>query len=163
MMVHGAWTYGSMKADGGDFVTGGNLGWMNFPPVDGGKGDPTDTVGNPAQYVSISSKASKEDQDDGQEVADHDRCSTTTEVNQAWIDIGNVPGGQAPRTTSGGRLRRERQGLAAASSTTPRANASVFAQSWDQALPPAQAHAAARQHRRALRAEHQSRSSSPTT
>ena len=33
MMLHGSWTYASMKADGGDFVTGGNLGWMNFPPV----------------------------------------------------------------------------------------------------------------------------------
>ncbi len=57
MMLHGAWTYGSMKADGGDFVTGGHLGFMNFPPVDGGKGDPRDTVGNPGQYLSISSKA----------------------------------------------------------------------------------------------------------
>ena len=33
MMLHGSWTYASMKADGGDFVTGGHLGWMNFPPV----------------------------------------------------------------------------------------------------------------------------------
>ena len=57
MMLHGAWTYGSMKADGGDFVSGGNLGCMNFPPVEGGKGDPTNTVGNPGQYLSISSKA----------------------------------------------------------------------------------------------------------
>ena len=47
----------SMKTDGGDFVTGGNLGYMNFPSVDGGKGDPKDTVGNPGQYLSISSKA----------------------------------------------------------------------------------------------------------
>src|SRR4051794_28672857 len=41
MMLHGGWTYGSMKNDGGDFVKGGNLGWMNFPPVEGGKGDPS--------------------------------------------------------------------------------------------------------------------------
>ena len=47
MMLHGSWTYASMKQDGGDFVTGGHLGWMNFPPVEGGKGDPSDTVGNP--------------------------------------------------------------------------------------------------------------------
>ena len=63
MMLHGAWTYGSMKNDGGDFVTGGNLGYMNFPPVDGGKGDPSDTVGNPGQYLSISSKASAEEKE----------------------------------------------------------------------------------------------------
>ena len=41
MMLHGSWTYGSMKASGGDFVTGGHLGFMNFPPLEGGKGDPT--------------------------------------------------------------------------------------------------------------------------
>ena len=89
MMLHGAWTYGSMKADGGDFVTGGNLGYMNFPAVDGGKGDPTATVGNPGQYVSISSKASKEAQDAAKKM-----LTTTmlddTEVKQ-WVDIGNIP------------------------------------------------------------------------
>ena len=63
MMLHGAWTYGSMKADGGDFVSGGNLGYMNFPPVDGGKGDPSNTVGNPGQYLSISSKATAEEKE----------------------------------------------------------------------------------------------------
>ena len=68
MMLHGSWTYGSMKSDGGDFVTGGHLGWMNFPPVDGGKGDPSDTVGNPGQYLSISSKASRRAEGDAQEV-----------------------------------------------------------------------------------------------
>ena len=57
MMLHGSWTYGSMATDGGDFVSGGHLGYMNFPPVEGGKGDPTNTVGNPGQYLSISSKA----------------------------------------------------------------------------------------------------------
>ena len=57
MMLHGSWTYGTMSTDGGDFVSGGNLGYMNFPPVEGDKGDPTATTGNPAQYLSISSKA----------------------------------------------------------------------------------------------------------
>ena len=60
MMLHGAWTYGSMASEGGDFVSGGHLGYMNFPPVEGGKGDPSNTVGNPGQYLSISSKASAE-------------------------------------------------------------------------------------------------------
>ncbi len=71
MMLHGAWTYGSMKADGGDFVSGGNLGYMNFPPVDGGKGDPSDTVGNPGQYLSISSKATAEREGGREEVLRH--------------------------------------------------------------------------------------------
>ena len=60
MMLHGAWTYGNMTNAGGDFVSGGHLGYMNFPPVEGGKGDPSNTVGNPGQYLSISSKATAE-------------------------------------------------------------------------------------------------------
>ncbi len=40
MMLHGAWTYGNMKASGGDFVTGGHLGYMNFPPVRRRQGRP---------------------------------------------------------------------------------------------------------------------------
>ena len=71
MMLHGSWTYGTMKTDGGDFVSGGHLGYMNFPPVDGGKGDPTDTVGNPGQYLSISSKATDAQKDDREEVLRH--------------------------------------------------------------------------------------------
>ena len=71
MMLHGGWCYGSMKADGGDFVSGGHLGYMNFPPVEGGKGDPTNTVGNPGQYMSISSKATPEAEGDRQEVLRH--------------------------------------------------------------------------------------------
>jgi raffinose/stachyose/melibiose transport system substrate-binding protein len=136
MMLHGAWTYGSMKDQGGDFVSGGNLGYMNFPGVDGGKGDPTSTVGNPGQYVSISAKASKEAKEAAMKM-----LSTTmlddTEVKK-WIDIGNVPVAK----TAGDQI-------ASVSDATDKAwlqfvydtssKASVFAQSWDQALPPTQA------------------------
>jgi len=136
MMLHGAWTYGSMKADGGDFVKGGNLGYMNFPPVDGGKGDPSDTVGNPGQYLSISSKSSKSEQDIAKKF-----FSTTvlddTEI-QKWIDSGNVP-----------VVKGTREKLAAAPDKLDAAwltfiydtssKAKNFAQSWDQALPPSAA------------------------
>src|SRR5690606_39732810 len=60
MMLHGAWSYGIQQTDGGDFVSSGALGYMTFPPVEGGKGDQSVTVGNPAQYLSISAKASAE-------------------------------------------------------------------------------------------------------
>ena len=90
MMLHGAWTYGSMKTDGGDFVTGGHLGYMNFPQGrDGGKGDPSDTVGNPGQYLSISSKAT----DAQKEIARKFFASTVlddTEIKK-WVGTGNVP------------------------------------------------------------------------
>jgi raffinose/stachyose/melibiose transport system substrate-binding protein len=136
MMLHGAWTYGSMKADGGDFVTGGNLGYMNFPTVDGGKGNPKDTVGNPGQYVSISSQASKEAQDAAKKL-----LTTTmldkTEVKQ-WIDIGNIPVVKsASDLISEVSDKNDKPWLQFVYDTS--SQASVFAQSWDQALPPAQA------------------------
>jgi raffinose/stachyose/melibiose transport system substrate-binding protein len=133
MMLHGAWTYGSMKNDGGEFVTGGNLGYMNFPEVEGGKGDPSATVGNPGQYLSISSKASAEEK----EVARQFLAENTLDEESidAWVASGNVP------VVTGTRDK-----LAAADDELDAdwltfiydtaANASVFQQSWDQALSP---------------------------
>jgi len=136
MMVHGAWTYGSMKADGGDFVTGGNLGYMNFPPVDGGAGDASATVGNPGQYVSISSKASSEAVDAAKKM-----LTTTmlddTEVKK-WVDSGNIPVVKsAGDLISGVSDENDKPWLQYVYDTSSKA--SVFAQSWDQALPPSQA------------------------
>jgi raffinose/stachyose/melibiose transport system substrate-binding protein len=136
MMLHGAWTYASMKDQGGAFVTGGNLGYANFPPVDGGKGNPKDTVGNPGQYVSISSQASKEAQDAAKKL-----LTTTmldeTEVKQ-WIDSGNIPVVKtASDLVAGISDADDKAWLQFVYDTS--SQASVFAQSWDQALPPSQA------------------------
>jgi raffinose/stachyose/melibiose transport system substrate-binding protein len=133
MMLHGAWTYGSMKSDGGDFVTGGDLGYMTFPPVDGGKGDPSDTVGNPGQYLSISSKASAAEQ----EVAKKFLSTTLlddTEI-QKWIDSGNVPVVKGTRSKLAGvKDKTDAAWLTFVYDTSSKAG--NFAQSWDQALPP---------------------------
>ncbi|MBA8793296.1 raffinose/stachyose/melibiose transport system substrate-binding protein [Friedmanniella endophytica] len=133
MMLHGSWTYGSMKESGGDFVTGGHLGYMNFPTVEGGKGDPSDTVGNPGQYLSISAKAT-----DAQKEAAKKFFSTTvlddTET-QAWVKAGNVPivNGADKNFGSGG----DADFLSFVYKTA--SGAKNFAQSWDQALSPTQA------------------------
>jgi raffinose/stachyose/melibiose transport system substrate-binding protein len=130
MMLHGAWTYGGMKGAGGDFVPGGNLGYMNFPPVDGGTGDVSDTVGNPGQYLSISSKATAEEK----EVAK--KFFSTAVLDDAevteWINSGAVPivkGSESKLATS-----PDADFLKFIYDTS--ANAKVFAQSWDQALSP---------------------------
>jgi raffinose/stachyose/melibiose transport system substrate-binding protein len=130
MMLHGSWSYGIQQAQGGNFVKSGGLGYMNFPPVEGGKGDPSNTVGNPGQYLSISSKASEAQQNIAKKF-----FSTTLvdndEVN-GWIKSGGVP---------------IIKGSDAAIAASPDAaflkfvydtslNAKVFAQSWDQALSP---------------------------
>jgi raffinose/stachyose/melibiose transport system substrate-binding protein len=130
MMLHGAWTYGGMKADGGDFVYGGNLGYMNFPPVDGGSGDVSDTVGNPGQYLSISSKATAEEK----EVAK--KFFSTAVLDDAevteWIESGAVPIVKGSESKLAGSADADFLKFIYDTS----ANAKVFAQSWDQALSP---------------------------
>ena len=103
---------------------------MNFPPVEGGKGNPTDTVGNPGQYMSISSKAS----DDQKAIAKKffaTQVLADAEVKE-WVDNGAIPivnGSDKLLTGS-----KDADWLKFVYATA--ANAKVFAQSWDQALSP---------------------------
>jgi raffinose/stachyose/melibiose transport system substrate-binding protein len=129
MMLHGSWTYGSMAADGGDFVSGGHLGYMNFPPVEGGKGDPSDSVGNPGQYLSISSKATAKQKATAKKFF-ATGVLTDTEVKQ-WLGAGQVPIVNGADSKIGGKdadWLKFVYGIAS--------NAKSFAQSWDQALSP---------------------------
>jgi raffinose/stachyose/melibiose transport system substrate-binding protein len=130
MMVHGTWTYGSMAEEGGNFVSGGNLGFMNFPPVEGGKGDPSDTVGNPGQYLAISSKASAEQKETAKKFFST-AVLDDTEIGE-WLDTGGVPivkGSESKIASS-----KAPEFLTFVNETASKAK--VFAQSWDQALSP---------------------------
>jgi len=130
MMLHGSWTYGSMASAGGDFVSGGHLGYMNFPPVEGGKGDPTNTVGNPGQYLSISSKATAAQKDIAK------KFFTTAVLSDAeikeWISSGSVP--IVKGTESQLAASKDAAFLKFIYDTASKAK--TFAQSWDQALSP---------------------------
>ncbi len=130
MMLHGSWSYGIQSSEGGDFVKSGGLGFQNFPTIEGGKGDPSSTVGNPGQYLSISSKATPEAKETAKKVF------STTLVDDAevegWIKSGGVP-----------IIKGSDAKLASAPNADflkfvydTSANAKVFAQSWDQALSP---------------------------
>ena len=129
MMVHGSWSYGIQKANGGSFVSSGGLGWMNFPPIDGGKGDPTNTVGNPGQYLSISSKASAAEQD----VAKKFFSTTLVDDDEkaGWVKSGGVPvlaNSDSLFTGDDAQYLKDMSAIASGAKT--------FAQSWDQALSP---------------------------
>ncbi|MBL7258926.1 extracellular solute-binding protein [Paractinoplanes lichenicola] len=129
MMVHGSWSYGIQVAQGGNFVKDGGLGWMNFPPVEGGKGDPTNTVGNPGQYLSISSKASAEAKETAK------KFFSTTLVDDAekaaWVKSGGVPVLKGSESLFQGADAQFLKDMAAIAN-----GAKTFAQSWDQALSP---------------------------
>ena len=135
MMLHGGWTYGGMKNDGAGFVEDGKLGWIIFPTVDGGKGDPANTVGNPAGYQSISSKASDSEKEAAKKFF-KDGLLTDAEVD-AYIETGSVPivtGIEDKLEKSADKEFLSFQyGLAK--------DAPSFQQSWDQALSPTAAEA----------------------
>jgi len=135
MMLHGSWTYGSMAAEGGDFVSSGALGFMNFPPVEGGKGDPSNTVGNPGQYLSISSEASDEAKEVAREFFATEVLSDE-EVSE-WIAAGSVP--IVNGTESELEAADNAEFLTFVYDVA--SNAESFAQSWDQALSPTAAEA----------------------
>lgn len=130
MMLHGSWTYGSMAQDGGDFVSGGHLGYMNFPTVEGGKGDPSDTVGNPGQYMSISSKATAKQKEIALKFF-KTAVLSKAEVKQ-WIDAGAVPIVNGTQQELGSS--KDAEWLTFLYNTASKAK--TFAQSWDQALSP---------------------------
>jgi raffinose/stachyose/melibiose transport system substrate-binding protein len=134
MMLHGAWTYGGMKQDGGDFVPGGHLGFVPFPTVAGGKGDPGDAVGNPSSYLALNSKATAEEK---AIALDYFASGLLTDNDaNSWITrAGSVPVvNGVDKKFAGSADQQFLQFVYDMSSKAP-----VFAQSWDQALPPATA------------------------
>ncbi|WP_432561122.1 extracellular solute-binding protein [Kineococcus sp. SYSU DK003] len=135
MMLHGAWTYGAMKEEGGDFVTGGHLAWSTFPTVTGGKGDPTDTVGNPSSYWALSSKAGEEAKAAARKYLAEGLVTDAT--TQAWVDAGSVPIVNGSDSMFAGSEDEEWQQFVYDTAS----GAATFQQSWDQALSPTEAEA----------------------
>jgi raffinose/stachyose/melibiose transport system substrate-binding protein len=132
MLLHGGWAYGNMKSAQPEFTASG-LGWASFPTVPGGKGDPKNTVGNPANYFSISSKATEEEKTVAKTYF-LEGLFTDAEID-AFIQSGQVP------------VVKAAEAKLASSPDAPfqqfvfnmTSQAPNFQQSWDQALSPAQA------------------------
>lgn len=56
MELMGTWEYANLAAAAPDFVRD-DLGYLPFPALTGGKGDPKDVVGNPSNFLSLNSAA----------------------------------------------------------------------------------------------------------
>ena len=59
MLLQGGWIYSTLKTNAAAFVSSGKLGYTTFPTVTGGKGDPANVVGNPANFWSISQQGDR--------------------------------------------------------------------------------------------------------
>jgi raffinose/stachyose/melibiose transport system substrate-binding protein len=125
LMLHGGWTFGGMKASGGDFVSSGRLGFGPFPTIDGGKGELTNLVGNPCNYLSISAAASDEEKEVAKAFLKDGAMS-----DQVATDL--IASGSVPIIVS-----EDAEYLQWVYSSIQEAPA--FTQSWDQALQPTEA------------------------
>jgi raffinose/stachyose/melibiose transport system substrate-binding protein len=135
MMLHGAWTYSSMKSDADGFVQDGKLGYVNFPAVEGGVGDPDNVAGNPSNFWSISTRATEEQRDVAVKYLAQGMFDDT--YVDALVAAGSVPviTGMEDKIASSD----DSDFLSAMYDLT--VNAPSFQLSWDQALSPAAADA----------------------
>jgi raffinose/stachyose/melibiose transport system substrate-binding protein len=135
MYLMGTWAFPTIKQADPEFISSDKLGYLTFPTVPGGKGAPTDIVGNPANYWSISATAS-----DQQKQAAVQYLRTGV-MNDTYVDSLLANGSVPPVNGIEAKLAKTEDpqylsyvyGLA---STAPN-----FQLSWDQALSPGQADA----------------------
>ncbi|WP_329181514.1 ABC transporter substrate-binding protein [Streptomyces sp. NBC_01477] len=81
----GSWYYSQQQQDNPDFAKSG-LGFSSFPTVTGGKGDPTDIVGNTNNFYSVLKKTKYPDA-----VAQFLKLQYSDEFVKAQMAIGNLP------------------------------------------------------------------------
>lgn len=130
MELMGTWEYPTQLARNPDFVLGDQLGWVPFPAVAGGAGNPADLVGIPAQYFSVTARS-------------RDREAALRFVRDVAADTylddlvtdGEVP----PVTDAVDRLRDTDHAGFAISVHELVAKAPSYSLAWDQALDPATA------------------------
>lgn len=133
MVLQGSWVYSTFLADAPDMVSSGDLGYTTFPTVAGGKGDPSNVTGNPANFWSVTASAT-----------DADRKTAVAYLNEEMfsqpyiatcVKQGLIPGAlNAEEAIKGSEFEEY---LTFGYNLTK--DAGHFQMSWDQALPPAQA------------------------
>ncbi|MGN9806887.1 ABC transporter substrate-binding protein [Micromonospora sp. L32] len=128
MFLMGSWEYSTQLTNNPAFVKDGKLGWLPFPTVADGAGDPTAVVGNPSNYYSVSASSKHADT----AVDFLKRTLTSESYVQGLIAAGQVPAVKGVETklagTPGAEFTTFTYQLVS--------GASSFTQSWDQALPP---------------------------
>lgn len=133
MILQGSWVYPTFLSDAPDLVSSGALGYMNFPQVEGGAGDPANIVGNPSNFWSVSASASPEAQATATEFL------STSVLSDASVDellaIGTVP----PISGLEDKIATADNSDYLSFVYGMVRDAPHFQLSWDQALPAAQA------------------------
>ena len=128
MHLMGSWEYATQLEQNPDFVKNERMGWVAFPTVPDGKGDPKNIVGNPSNYMSVSSNA----KDKQAAVRFLKEALTSDAYIRGMISVGEVPAikGVEPQLRSGPAPDYGAFIYQLVS------QAPEFTQSWDQALTP---------------------------
>lgn len=128
MLLQGSWGYGTFMTDAPDFVSGGSLGFAAFPTVEGGAGDPSDVVGNQANFWSVSATASEKAQSDA-------KAYLNTLFDDAYVQA-MVDGGDIPPTVGAEKfIKGSTQEDFLDFGYNLVLDSASFQLSWDQALP----------------------------
>lgn len=133
MVLQGSWVYSTFLADAPDMVSSGDLGYTTFPTVAGGKGDPSNVTGNPANFWSVTASATDADRKTAVDYLNEEMLSEP--YIATCVKQGLIPGAlNAEEAIKGSEFEEYLTfGYNLAK------NAGHFQMSWDQALPPAQA------------------------
>ncbi|MCC3765907.1 extracellular solute-binding protein [Glycomyces sp. TRM65418] len=133
MILQGSWIYPEFLTNAPDLVASGGLIFSTFPIVEGGAGDPSNIVGNPANYWSVASSAPEDAQ---QTATDYlSEAVYNDEHIDALLAIGAVP----PVVGLEDRIAEEENNEFLEFTYAMVRDAAHFELSWDQALPADQA------------------------
>ena len=123
MVLMGSWEYAVQQGADPTFAKSG-LGYVAFPSVDGGQGNPSDVVGNPTNYLSVTTSAP----------AETAAAFLKTTYSDSYVQ-GLVEKGEVPVTSNAATLlgKAPDPSYALFQYDLVR-NAPAFTQSWDQAL-----------------------------
>jgi raffinose/stachyose/melibiose transport system substrate-binding protein len=133
MHLMGTWDFPNIVGGQPDFIAQGNLGWMTFPTVEGGKGNPTNVVGNPANFYSVYSKSKNK-----AIAIDFIKTAVLSDSN---VDVLLKGGSVPPVAGIEGKLAKAPHPDWLLFVYKMAKDAPSFQLSWDQALPPAEADA----------------------
>ncbi|MCT2591721.1 extracellular solute-binding protein [Streptomyces sp. N2-109] len=133
MLLQGSWVYPTFRSDAPDFVSDGKLGHTAFPTLEGGTGDPSNIVGNPTNFWSVSADAPKKAREAAVGYLNEEVFSE--EHIDALLDTGTVPPVEGLEEKISEADDADYLGFV----YDMVRDAEHFQLSWDQALPPGQA------------------------
>lgn len=123
MVLMGSWEYAVQQGEAPDFAKN-DLGYVAFPSVEGGKGDPKNVVGNPTNYISVTTAAPTKTAAE----------FLKTTYSDAYVQ-GLVEKGEVPVTSNAEQFLAKAADPAYAQFQFDLVQAApYFTQSWDQAL-----------------------------